>query len=74
MRAYTITQNDAHQRLDKFLKKLFPEASLSFLYKLNRTNKIKIVPPLTILPKSPPLTILPLSRGDEAADTSEKLR
>ncbi len=43
MKQFKITPNDAEQRLDKFLKKLFPEASLSFLYKLNRTNKIKIL-------------------------------
>jgi len=36
MKEYNITSNDADQRLDKFLKKLFPNASLSFLYKLNR--------------------------------------
>ena len=42
MKQYTITQNDADQRLDKFLKKLFPNASLGFLYKSLRKGNIKI--------------------------------
>ena len=29
-------------RLDKFLKKLFPNATRSFIYKLNRKDKIKV--------------------------------
>lgn len=43
MKSFSITQNDADQRLDKFLKKLFPNATLSFLYKLNRKGNIKII-------------------------------
>ncbi len=43
MKKYTITDNDADQRLDKFLKKLLPKASLSFIYKLNRKGNIKII-------------------------------
>lgn len=42
MKLFTITENDANQRLDKFLKKLFPLATRGLLYKFNRTNKIKV--------------------------------
>ncbi|MDD4529945.1 MAG: RluA family pseudouridine synthase, partial [Candidatus Gracilibacteria bacterium] len=42
MKEIKIQENDASQRLDKFLKKLFVNASLSLIYKLNRKNKIKI--------------------------------
>ena len=42
MKNFTITQNDAGQRLDKFLKKLLPNASLALIYKLNRKNCVKI--------------------------------
>lgn len=42
MKQYTITQNDANQRLDRFLKKLLPNASASLVYKFNRKNKIKV--------------------------------
>lgn len=42
MKQFTITENDAGQRLDKFLKKIFPNASASLVYKINRKNKIKI--------------------------------
>ncbi len=43
MQQFSITSNDADQRLDKFLKKLFPNATLGFLYKLNRKGNIKII-------------------------------
>lgn len=43
MQEYLISENDASQRLDKFLRKLFPNASRSLIYKFNRKNKIKIV-------------------------------
>ncbi len=43
MQAYHITANDAAQRLDKFLKKLFPNATRDLIYKLNRKEKIKVV-------------------------------
>lgn len=43
MKSYIISQNDADQRLDKFLKKLFVSASRSLLYKLNRKWKIKVI-------------------------------
>lgn len=42
MKQFTITENDANQRLDKFLKKLFPSATRSLIYKLNRKGNIKI--------------------------------
>lgn len=42
MKQFTITPNDANQRLDKFLKKLMPNAALSLIYKLNRKNCVKI--------------------------------
>ena len=42
MKIFTIEENDANGRLDKFLKKLFPSASISLIYKLNRKDKIKI--------------------------------
>ena len=43
MKQYIITSNDSDQRLDKFLKKLFVNASRSLIYKLNRKGKIKII-------------------------------
>ena len=42
MKQFTITENDANQRLDKFLKKLFPRATRGLLFKFNRKDKIKI--------------------------------
>lgn len=42
MKIFKIEENDADQRLDKFLKKLFPNATRSLIYKFNRKNKIKI--------------------------------
>ncbi|MDD2907774.1 MAG: RluA family pseudouridine synthase [Candidatus Gracilibacteria bacterium] len=42
MKIFTIEENDANGRLDKFLKKLFPSASISLIYKLNRKDKIKV--------------------------------
>lgn len=42
MKQFTITENDATQRLDRFLKKLLPNASASLIYKFNRKNKIKV--------------------------------
>jgi len=43
MKQYLISPDDSQQRLDKFLKKLFPGASLWYLYKLNRKGNIKII-------------------------------
>lgn len=42
MQIFKIEENDAHQRLDKFLKKLFPNATRALLYKFNRKDKIKV--------------------------------
>lgn len=42
MKHITIWQNDAEQRLDKFLKKLLCNASISYIYKLNRKGNIKV--------------------------------
>jgi 23S rRNA pseudouridine955/2504/2580 synthase len=35
-------ESDSDQRIDKFLKKIFPNASLGVLYKWLRTGKIKV--------------------------------
>jgi len=43
MKQYHIEENDAAQRLDRFLKKLFVNASKSLIYKLNRKGKIKVI-------------------------------
>jgi 23S rRNA pseudouridine955/2504/2580 synthase len=42
MKQFKIEENDSSQRLDKFLKKLFPRATRSLIYKFNRKEKIKI--------------------------------
>ena len=42
MQIIKIEENDANQRLDKFLKKLFINATRGLIYKLNRKNKIKV--------------------------------
>ena len=42
MRTLTIGQNDAGQRLDKFLTKALPRMPKSLLYKSIRTKKIKV--------------------------------
>ncbi len=43
MKIFDIEENDANQRLDKFLKKLLPSATRSLIYKFNRKWKIKIL-------------------------------
>ena len=40
MREYRIRPNEAGQRLDKFLRKLFPGAGASFLYRMMRKKNI----------------------------------
>lgn len=40
MKAFVITKNEAGQRFDKYLKKLLPEASGGFLYKMLRKKNI----------------------------------
>lgn len=43
MQKITILQeNDANQRLDKFLKKFLPNLALGAMYKMLRTGKIKV--------------------------------
>ncbi len=42
MKLFRIEKNDSDQRLDKFLKKIFPVATRSLIYKFNRKDKIKI--------------------------------
>lgn len=42
MKSFIIEQNDSEQRLDKFLKKLFKNATRSLLFKFNRKWKIKV--------------------------------
>ena len=38
MREFIIGSNEAQQRLDKYLKKLLPNASTGFLYKMMRIS------------------------------------
>lgn len=42
MKAFTVTQNDANQRLDKFLSKAVPLLPTSLLYKYIRLKRIKV--------------------------------
>ena len=42
MKQFTIGENEAGQRLDKYLKKLLPEAPGSFLYKMLRKKNITL--------------------------------
>ena len=42
MKQLLIEANDSEQRLDKFLKKLLKNASISHIYKLNRKGNIKV--------------------------------
>lgn len=42
MQQFIITANDAHQTIIKFIRKTFKGTSLSLLYKLFRTKKIKL--------------------------------
>ena len=40
MREFIIGSNEGQQRLDKYLKKLLPNASTGFLYKMMRKKNI----------------------------------
>lgn len=40
MKEFTIQSNEANQRLDKYLKKLLPNATTSFIYKMLRKKNI----------------------------------
>lgn len=42
MKEFIITEKDASQRIDKFIKKVLNEAPLSFIYKLFRVKDIKV--------------------------------
>ena len=42
MKEIKINQNDANQRLDKFLMKTFPKLGKSMMYKAIRNKKIKV--------------------------------
>lgn len=42
MKELTITNHDASQRLDKYLKRVFPEMGTSFLYKMLRKKNITL--------------------------------
>ncbi len=42
MKLYCITENDSNIRLDKFLRKLFPNATRWLLFKINRKEKVKV--------------------------------
>lgn len=42
MKTIVITENESNQRLDRFLKKLMPQASTGFLQKMLRKKRIKL--------------------------------
>jgi RluA family pseudouridine synthase len=42
MREFPVSPDEAGNRLDRFLKKLLPGAPLSLVYKLGRTNRVKV--------------------------------
>lgn len=42
MQEITIDKNERDQRIDRFLKKLFPKASKGFIYKMLRKKRIKL--------------------------------
>ena len=42
LKSFTITQNDADQRLDKYLTKSFPNLPKALMYKYIRTKRIKV--------------------------------
>lgn len=42
MREISIGKNEENQRIDKFLRKYMPKASLSFIYKMIRKKNIKV--------------------------------
>jgi RluA family pseudouridine synthase len=42
MKLFKITENDSNQRLDRFLRKLLKNSSISLIYKLNRKKKVKV--------------------------------
>ena len=42
MKELTVTSHDAKQRLDKYLKRMFPEMGTSFMYKMLRKKNITL--------------------------------
>lgn len=42
MKSFTVSQNDANQRLDKYLTKSFPNLPKTLMYKYIRTKRIKV--------------------------------
>ena len=42
MKEFVIQKNEENQRLDKYLKKLLPNATTSFLYKMMRKKNITL--------------------------------
>lgn len=42
MKELTVTSQDAKQRLDKYLKRVFPEMGISFMYKMLRKKNITL--------------------------------
>ena len=42
MKEFIIQKNEENQRFDKYLKKLLPNATTSFLYKMMRKKNIVI--------------------------------
>ena len=42
MKSFTVRENEAGQRLDKYLRKLLPDAPGSFIYKMLRKKNIKL--------------------------------
>ena len=42
MREFLIRKQDAGQRFDKYLKRILPDASTGFLYKMLRKKNIKL--------------------------------
>ena len=42
MKTFTVNQNDANQRLDKFIQKLMPSLPKSMLYKGLRKNNVRL--------------------------------
>ncbi|MGN0573115.1 MAG: RluA family pseudouridine synthase, partial [Acutalibacteraceae bacterium] len=42
MKTFTISKNDAGQRLDKFITKAVPALPKSLMYKYIRTKRIKV--------------------------------
>ena len=43
MKEFKAGKNEAGQRLDKYLKKILPNASMGFIYKMLRKKNIKLM-------------------------------